>query len=95
MCYHSCMKETYYGMTKVKDFLGITRQGAYARKNAEGWQECEEDKNGNLLIPSSVIKESRNLERRKLIERVDKLDVLNSRHQMSDVINAVQQEQEL
>jgi len=77
------MDEIKYGMTQVGEFLGISRQGAYLRMDREGWEGIEGEGN-NIRVPSSEIKKSRDLERQKLLERVDRLDALASLQMMED-----------
>lgn len=83
--------EISYGMTEVAKFLGVSRQQCYNRKDKEGWTIADDGES----IPASTIKKSRYLERNKLLQRVDELDALNSKQQMSDAIKVMQKEQEL
>lgn len=78
-------------MSEVARFLGVTRQQAYNRKKGESWSGIEDDG----LVPSSTVKTSRDLERDKLLQRVDELDALSSKQQMSDAIEITKQEHNL
>lgn len=79
----------------VGEFLGVSRQQAYNRKTVEKWDGCKRDGNGKVLVPSSAIKKSRDLERQRLLERVDVLDDLNSKQVMNDRMEAVKLEYDL
>lgn len=81
-------------MGKVALYLGISRQQAHNRKENEKWEDCLEEGNG-ALVPSKTIKRSRDLERQRLLQRLDKLDRLGSQHNMSDAMEATKKEYDL
>jgi hypothetical protein len=84
--------EVMYKFKLVAKFLGVSRQAAYNRMEKEKWPGLTTDEYGDLLVPSSTLKESRNLERRKLIQRVDKLDALTTQQNMYETLEAVKEE---
>ena len=90
LCYPIRM-EILYGITEVAKLLGVSRQQAHNRRKKEGWAIADDGES----IPASAVKKSRDLERDKLLQRVDELDALNSKQQVSDAIKMMQQEQDL
>jgi hypothetical protein len=85
------MDEIMYGMGDVSEFLGISRQQAYNRKQAENWEGCVDGDNGRLLVPSTIIRQSRDLEKQKLLERVGELERYAARHNLADAVRMAQQ----
>ena len=86
VCYASVMnsdKELLYGMTEVGRLLGGTRQNAYLRLKSEEWPHTKEG--GGIMVETSVIRQSRNLEREKLLQRVVELDMLATEHDIEDM----------
>ena len=81
-----------YTLSGVGKFLGVSRQAAYNRMQKEKWPGCQIGTGGQVIVPSSIVRESRSIERRKLMRRVDKLDALTTQQNMSETLEAMKEE---